>query len=100
MPEALDTTTIRLDGRYAGWEAVMDADPSWGSCQGMQSGLYSGVSAAMLENCRSWNFRAKGGDPAALTAEGIKLVPRGAMLALAAKYQEFYQALPNDSGGS
>ena len=96
MPEAEETITIRLSGRWEGWTAEMDADPDWGTTWGMQSGTYFGVTGSILRNCRSWTFRDKTGAIAPLTEEGIKTVSRRAILALAEKYSEEYQALPKN----
>ena len=95
MPEE-ETTVIKLEGKYLGWEATMLADPPWGYLSEMTSGSYERISAALISCLRGWNFRDSRGNPVDATLDGLQLVPRKAVLQLMNRYGDEYRALPND----
>ncbi len=92
---APETTTIKLDGRFEGWQAEMVADPEWGYLEALQSSDASRIAQAVADCLHSWNFKDRKGETVPPTAEGVRRVQRGALIQLMDKYSDQYRALPN-----
>lgn len=90
-----ETITVRLDGRYAGWEAEMDADPDAGVFADFDSGKVDTVYGAMARVLLRWNFRDKAGHEVPPTADGIRRTSFRALAALMQEYGRGFRALPN-----
>lgn len=97
----MDTETIlvKLDGKYAGWEAEMDADPPADVLAGMESKSASQFLDALAPLVLRWNFRAADGTEVPPTREGIGRVRVRALGALVQAYIASFQRLPNPPAG-
>lgn len=93
MPE--ETVTIELDGKFTGWTAEMDADPDWGTAQAFAKGTVDGITEGIVRTLKSWTFKDREGKGVPANAEGIKRVPRRAIIALTNAYMDAYKSLPN-----
>lgn len=99
---AVETFSVELEGRYAGWSAECDADPDWGFLsdlsEALPRGQFAQVGPILLRAVVTWNFRQKDGTVAPVTEEGLRHVSGRAILQLANQYIQRWSQLPNQSG--
>lgn len=91
-----ETITIRLAGKHAGLEAVMDGDPEASFWLGFQSGQWEHILRALESVLISWNFRGRDGAELSPDYEGLKRVPTTRLKALCDTYgAQLGAELPN-----
>lgn len=90
-----ETIKVSLSGRYAGWEAEMDADPDGRVLVELGSGNMERILRLIPQLVLSWNFKAKDGSEAPLSYEGVLTVPARALGALIKEYGQAFSQLPN-----
>lgn len=91
-----ETITVKLDGKYEGWTAEMDADPEVSVMIAFQSGQFVGILGGLASVLRGWNFTNRAGKPAPPTYDGLASLRLSALNALAQAYGEhFGSGLPN-----
>lgn len=93
MPE--ETVTVNLEKPFAGIEVVLTADPEWRFIESLDSSDARYITFGLAGCIKSWNFKDREGKDLPATAEGIRQLPRRAVLQIINKYGDLYRALPN-----
>lgn len=98
MDDERPNVELKLEGRYAGIEVVMDGDPSAGVVLALGSGEFARAFPAFLQMIVSWNVKDASGAPVPTTPEGIASVRSSLITAILQAYLAHFQQLPKAPG--